>query len=292
MIVACIPAFEEEKTIAGVILKALPHVDEVVVCDDGSTDLTGAIAERMGATVLTHDQNMGKGAALRTLFNKGRELGADILVTIDGDGQHDPDEIPLLVDIIKSGSADIAVGSRFLESNGSVPKYREVGNKLLNALVSDTVSDTQSGFRAYGKSAIASISPGEMGMGADSEILMEAAHRGMKIVEVPISVKYGEGKTSTHNPFYHTLDVIFSVVKLTSIKHPLAFYGAGGLVSLLFGVYFATRVIGLYLVSKTVDSITITYGLLAFAFLMAGLLTFFTGILLFTITTVVRRASR
>ena len=184
------------------------------------------------------------------------------------------------------------MGSRFLGPRTAVPRYREVGNKFLNALISDTVGDTQSGFRAYGKAVIESIVPAEMGMGVDSEILMEASQRGFKIAEVPVSVVYGGGKTSKHNPLYHTLDVVFSILKLTSIRHPLMFYGGAGFVLVLVGLYFLIRTILLYFSSRALDFLTVTVGFVSFAFVLIGLLTFFTGVILFTITTVIRKVEK
>src|SRR5881296_1083194 len=126
----------EERTIAKVVVVSLRQVDKVVVCNDGSTDMTGIIASKLGAEVISHERNLGKGEALRSLFKAARSIGADVLVTLDGDGQHNPEEIPRLVDAIKSGAADVVVGSRFLGPRTAVPRYREVGNKFLNALIS------------------------------------------------------------------------------------------------------------------------------------------------------------
>ncbi|MGH9920908.1 MAG: glycosyltransferase family 2 protein, partial [Nitrososphaerales archaeon] len=103
--VAGIPALNEEKTIGRVVLLAQKHVDQVFVIDDGSEDMTGQIAERLGAKVIRHPQNMGKGEALRSLFSACRDMGADVLVTLDGDNQHEADEIPLLIGPLESGSA-------------------------------------------------------------------------------------------------------------------------------------------------------------------------------------------
>jgi len=107
LIVACIPAFNEERSIGGVVVRTLKHVDRVIVCDDGSVDFTGEIAESMGATVVRHERNLGYGAAIARLFEEALRLGADVVVTLDGDGQHDPTEIPRLgegdVDIVRAG---------------------------------------------------------------------------------------------------------------------------------------------------------------------------------------------
>jgi glycosyltransferase involved in cell wall biosynthesis len=291
MIVVAIPALNEEKTIGRVVLKSRRHANKVIVCDDGSTDMTGAIAKGLGAEVITHEGNQGKGAALRSLFLAAKDANADILVTIDGDGQHDPSEIPKLVEAIESGSADIVIGSRFHEGNQAVPKYRLAGNRMLNSLVGSGIRDTQSGFRAYGRKALRSLLPAEMGMGADSELLVDGLNKGLRITETPVSVIYGEGKTSKHNPFFHTLDVFFSVIKLTSIRHPLIFYGIPGVVLLIGGVFFAYRAIALFTLQQQITNATMTYELIGFALTLFGLLTLFTGVILFTLSTVVRKVA-
>ena len=127
LIVAAIPAFNVEKTIARLVLETQKFVDVVLVCDDGSTDCTAEIAERMGADVIRHERNLGYGAAIKTLFSMARELNADVLVTLDGDGQHDPREIPRLIEPVLENNADIVLGSRFLgdkEKDNEVPRYR------------------------------------------------------------------------------------------------------------------------------------------------------------------------
>jgi len=287
--VACIPAYNEERTIAKVVIGTLKQVDKVIVCDDGSSDLTGIIAERLGAKVIRHERNMGKGEALRSLFLASREAGADVMVTIDGDGQHNPDEIPRLLDALAKEGADIVIGSRFLGSGKFVPAHRRFGNRVLNAMTPAAVSDTQSGFRAYGKVPIQTLLPAEMGMGVDSEILMEAARNELKVVEVPISVVYGIGKTSTHNPIFHTLDVMMSAVKITSIRHPLIFYGLPGLALIVAGIFYAYHAIVLFSEQQTITNITMTYELIGFALTLVGLLAFFTGVILFTLSTLVRK---
>jgi glycosyltransferase involved in cell wall biosynthesis len=289
LIVAGIPAFNEEKTIGRVVILTQKHVDRTVVCDDGSTDMTATIAERLGAEVISHETNLGKGGALRSIFENARKKNADILLTLDGDGQHNPEEIPRLIAPIQKGEADVVIGSRFLKDADAVPGYRRVGNKILNAMTASGVSDTQSGFRAYNSRAVNSITPAEMGMGVDSEILMEASKMGLRIVEVPVSVRYGHGKTSKTNPLTHTLDVASAVVKIASIRKPLQVFGLSGIILVVLGLYFLVHTIQVYMTYRTLDIITITDGAIAFSLAMAGLLTLFTGVILFTITSVVRK---
>jgi glycosyltransferase involved in cell wall biosynthesis len=135
MIIVAIPALNEERSIAKVVLMARAHVDKVLVCDDGSTDMTGPIAAALGAEVVRHPRNLGYGAALATLFRTAREIGADVLVTLDGDGQHDPNSIPNVIEPILRGDCDICIGSRFVQGlTSDVPKYRKVGIEAINAL--------------------------------------------------------------------------------------------------------------------------------------------------------------
>jgi glycosyltransferase involved in cell wall biosynthesis len=288
-VVVCIPALNAERSIGSVVVRALAKAGQVIVCDDGSTDLTGAIAEKLGAKVITHPRNMGKGEALRSLFLAARDTRADAVVTLDSDGQHDPSEIPTLVEPILQGKADVVIGSRFMKDGNKVPAYRKIGNEMLNSITLKTVSDTQSGYRAYSARAVREILPSEMGMGVDSEILMEAARLGMEIAEVPVSVSYEEEKTSVHNPLYHTLDVIFSIVKLVAIRHPLLFFGIPGLALAGAGVFLAFRTLSTVSAQGIVTNLTITYGLLSLAVLLLGLLTFFVGVILFTLATLIRK---
>lgn len=286
-VVACIPAFNEERAIAKVVIEAQQFVNQVIVCDDGSGDMTARIAEKLGAKVIRHERNMGKGEALRSLFLAAREANADAMITLDGDGQHYASEIPRVVGPILDGAADVVVGSRFLGGE-VIPAYRRAGNKVLNVMTAKQVTDTQSGFRGYGRKAIMGILPAEMGMGVDSEILIEAFETGLKVAEVPVSVSYSEGKTSTHNPVFHTLDVAFSVVKLTSIRHPLIFYGVPGIVVMLAGIVLALRTFTLF-GEQQITNLTLTYGIMSLGLVLIGLVVFVTGVILFTLVSVLRK---
>lgn len=261
----------------------------MIVYDDGSRDKTAVIAERLGADVVREERNTGKGQALRTLFKVARKLNADVMVTIDADDQHDTADIPKLVEPIEKGQADIVIGSRFMDGRTDMPGHRRVVNRILNAITLEGITDTQSGFRAYGKAAIQQILPSEMGMGVDSEILIDAANKNLTIEEVPIVAAYGMKGTSKLNPFYHTLDVFFSALKLASIRHPLLTFGLPGAAFILAGLYYLVHTIQLYTSQGTITVLTLTYGLIAFAVTMLGLLALFTGVILFTISTLIRK---
>lgn len=289
-IVVGIPAYDEEGTIPKVIVRAQRHVDRVIVCDDGSTDETAEIAKRLGADVLRHERNLGYGSAIRSLFREAKRLRADVFVTMDADGQHDPEDISKLTRPILEGKADIVVGSRFLSSKGrrAMPRYRRFGIEGLTELTKRVsgvnVTDAQSGFRAYGKRAFESIVPSEQGMGASTEILIKAAEKGLVLTEEPITVAY-EGAEPTHNPIYHLLDVSASTIKFVSIRHPLIFYGVPGLIALLLGIAFGAWAVHLYTVQgEFAPGVT----LLSLAATLTGLLMIFTSIILFTLITVLK----
>ncbi|RLI23522.1 glycosyltransferase family 2 protein [Candidatus Bathyarchaeota archaeon] len=242
-IVACIPAYNEEESIAKVLVKTMKYVDKVIVCDDGSTDLTSEIAKTMGAEVIRHERNLGYGAALASLFREARNMNVDVMVTLDADGQHDPDDIPKLVKPILDGEADIVIGSRFLtkDDSANIPAYRRLGIKAITKMTRmfayTKITDAQSGFRAYGRKAIAVIQPSEYGMGASTEILQKASRHGLKVKELPIKTVYDE-RSSTHNPVRHGIEVISSIIKFASIRHPMLFYGLPGLLAILIAVTF------------------------------------------------------
>jgi len=287
LIVAAIPAFNEEATIARVVIGSGRHVDKVLVCDDGSSDMTGEIAGRLGAEVVRHDRNLGYGAAIRSLFDFAKRLGADVVVTLDADGQHDPDEIPKLVEPILSGKADIVIGSRSL-AEGEMPRYRRIGRRALDqatvAAGHVKVADTQSGFRAYSKNAVESLEVTEFGMGVGSEILMKA--EGLRLAEVPVGCKYKGVKGSAYNPITHALSVLGTIVTLVGERHPMTFLGLPGLVLLCVGLYGWIWVINRYAEVQTLPTGT---ALISTILLLIGIFAVFAGLILFTISGLVKR---
>jgi glycosyltransferase involved in cell wall biosynthesis len=218
-IVAGIPAYNEEKTIAEVVLKAGCHVGKVLVCDDGSKDMTQIIARKNGAHVVEHERNMGYGATMQTIFIKARELGADVLVVFDGDGQHDPDEIPELVKPVLEGRADIVIGSRFIESvRINVPLYRRMGILVITLLTrifsGYPISDAQSGFRAFNRKALEELKITELGWGSSVEVFFRAHDVGLRIVEVPVNCDYEDyPKASKHEPLRQGISIVASIFR-------------------------------------------------------------------------------
>ena len=281
-IVAGIPAFNAEQTIAKQIVHCLKWVDQVVVIDDGSVDDTSLIASKLGADVIKHKRNLGKGAALRDLINYARTANAT-LVTLDADGQHNPDDIPTLTRPIMNDEAEIVIAGRL---NANVPKGRRIGGRALDyatsALTGGETVDSQSGFRAYSEKALAHISASEFGMGADSEILIKARQAGLRIAQVPVTMSYIGPKTSTHNPMYHWLDVFFSLVKFVSIRHPLLFYGGFSAIMFLIATVFGVQTLDYY---TRWGRVVTNLALVSIAAGILGFLSFFTGVILFTLIT-------
>jgi len=240
--VACIPAWDEESNIAKVICSAKKYVDKVLVCDDGSLDMTAEIARELGAIVVSHDRNMGKGEALKTLFDEAMKLDADILVLLDGDGQHDPCEIPKLIEPIVESKADLVVGSRYVEgASMDAPLYRRVGLKAINALRRRVnripVSDAECGFRAFSRKALAAVSMFETnGYAAEAEMLALATRNGIQIAEAPVRIRYrGLNKTSKKAPLAHGGELMKSIVQMMIEERPLLYLGVPGIVLLFFG---------------------------------------------------------
>ena len=284
MIVACIPAYNEEKTIARVILQTQKHVDTVIVCDDGSTDLTGEIAQKLGAEVVRHEKNIGYGAALRGAFKKAKDLNADIIVTLDADGQHNPTAIQDVIKPILEDKADVVLGSRFLEKNNGVPTYRRFGIKLLtrmsNSSCKEEISDAQCGFRAYNKKAMQKLKLSEEGMGISTEILRRAGEQGLRVGEVSVQVAYKGVKTSTHHPLRHGLSVLATIIRLVVEERPLFYLGMPGAIMLIIGIGFGIWTVQLYTFARYIVT---NVALAAVAFTLIGTFTLFTAVTLYAI---------
>ena len=283
-----IPAFNEEKNIASIIMKLKKVTDHIIVCNDGSTDMTEEISKKLDVVVINHSRNMGYGSAIRSIFLKAKELQADILVTFDADGQHRVEDIQSVIQPIIDNKADIVIGSRFLENKSDIPEYRKFGikviTKITNSSLKEKLTDSQSGFRAYSKNVLKDVTPSESGMGVSTEILIKASNTGHKIAEVPITIMYGSD-TSTHNPVSHGTSVLFSTIKFTSIEHPLKFYGIPAIIFLGIGFVFMLWTFQTYAVEKEIIT-NIT--LIGIGSLVIGIVFLLSAILLYSLVSVVR----
>ena len=283
-----IPAYNEEKNIAKIIIKLKKITDSIIVCDDGSSDMTSEIAKNLGVIVISHKKNMGYGAAIRTIFEKSAEIGSDILVTFDADGQHRIEDVSRVLHPLENSEADIVIGSRFLGKQSNVPNYRKLGIKVItqvtNSSIKTKLTDSQSGFRAYSKQVLSKISLSEVGMGISTEILIKASSKGLRITEVPITILYS-GDTSTHNPVSHGTSVLFSTIKFTSIEHPLKFYGIPSVIFLTIGVIFTSLAVQYYV---DVGRLNTDLTLIGAGTILVGIILLISAILLYSLVSVVR----
>jgi glycosyltransferase involved in cell wall biosynthesis len=286
VIVACIPAYNEEDTIARIVLLTKKYVDRVVVCDDGSSDLTGEIAQELGASLIKHEARKGYGAAIGDLFTEAQKLGAEIIVSLDADGQHDPTEIPKLIEPIVNGEAEVVIGSRFLEEeNNHVPRLRRLGidaiTRLTSAASGIPLGDAQSGFRAYSIETLKRLELRESGMGISAEILLQFADENLRIVEVPISCRYEGIKTSTQHPITHGAGVVMSIVRSIVEEKPLMYLGVPGLIFLIIGTFFGFRLLQLYVLDRRIIT---NIALASISFILLGFFTIFTAITLYAVS--------
>jgi glycosyltransferase involved in cell wall biosynthesis len=286
-VIVAMPAFNEEKYIGSLLLRARQYASELLVVDDGGSDHTAQVAELAGATVVKHPQNMGYGCAIRTILVEAKKRNADVLVILDADAQHNPDEIPALVKAVTDG-ADVVIGSRVMQNN-NIPAFRRAGQTVLAGMTNfaskKKLSDTESGFRAYSRRAISDLELHESGMAISSEIVSAAAAKGLKISEVPISVTYA-GDTSTLNPVKHGLGVLARISVMISERRPLMFFGACGILCILGGV-----VMGLFVLRTLYSSQILQMGsaLLSMLLITVGILNISTGLIL---SVLVRRIAR
>jgi len=285
---ACIPAYNEENTISDLIKTAKKYVDKVIVCDDGSTDKTLDNAKLAGAEIISHKKNQGYGAAIISLFEYCRIQNADVMVTLDGDGQHDPNQIPILIDTMLQHNVDVVLGSRFLDDNVHIPGYRKHGIKIITSAANFgtdfKVSDSQSGFRAYSKNAIDAIHPTEQGMAISTEIILKISNKGLSLAEIPITTSY-DGDTSEQNPVPHGVSVLANTLKFVSIKHPLQFYGIPAIVLLTIGT-----ILGGVFLDQYLNNQIVFYGSLlasGITFLVGAIL-LVTSIILFSMANLIR----
>jgi hypothetical protein len=293
--VAAIPTYNEESTIGTVVADVRQYVDEVIVVDDGSSDDTVAVAEQAGATVIEHGTNRGYGAALQSLFSAAGERDAKMLVTLDGDGQHDPDDVPKLLATLDDTDANVVVGSRFhSDSTDNIPRYRRAGLFVINTLTNISlgaspsrtwVSDTQSGFRAYDEQAIESLAADDAlsdNMSASTDILYHAYRNDYDVEEVGTTIFYDGEETSTQNPLLHGLSVLSNILQTIERERPLTFVGLPGIVSVLLGVGA-----GYWAVANYIQTGTFPMGLVLFCVFSTflGTLLAFAGIILHSIKT-------
>ena len=290
---AIIPCYNEETAIGSVILKTKRHVNEVLVIDDGSNDDTRKISEEAGATVISHKYNRGKSTAVKTGFRYALEKGFDYVVTIDGDGQHNPTEIPNLLENVVNNGYDVSIG--FRSGNGTeMPKWRRVGKRVLDYATSfgngGFVTDSQCGFRAFNKKAVKAITPNLNGgaFNVESEQLIRAHELGLGVVNTNVSCKYKNlEKTSTKDPTSHGFSVLGYIIWLVAEKRPLLFIGLPGFIMVILGLVLAILTLQYYNITHV---FLIPYAIVVSILLIIGAIAMFIGLTLNVLPSMFRRA--
>lgn len=290
-ILAAIPCYNEEATIGSVIIKAKRYVDEVLVVDDGSTDDTANVAKEAGATVIRHEENKGKAYAIKKAFKYAIENDFDILVTLDGDGQHDADEIPNLLKPVLDGKADMSICFRSGKLT-EMPLWRKIGKRVLDyatGIAGGKITDSQCGFRAFNRKAIETFAKRIRGNGfsVESEEIVLADDSNLHIAEVRITCKYKNLKTSKKNPFTHGPSVLGFLIWLIAERHPLIFIGVPGLALILIGLFFGYKTVRFY---NSTHVFLISYALVTAIFLIIGSLMVLMSLLLNVLPHIIERA--
>jgi len=273
-----------------VVLGARQHALRVIVVDDGSQDKTAELAKLAGAKVLAHPQNMGKGAALKTGFQVAKD--ADIIVTMDSDGQHKVEEIPKILEPILKGEADMVNGSRYLDGNvdTETPAYRRVGQNVLDTATNISgkikVTDSQSGFRAFAGHTIPVFRFHSHDYTIESEMLIEAAKAGLRIKEVEISATYGEETHHKKNPISHGVSVLVRILQDMEFNRPLYYFTFPGLILVIVGIILGLKFFGEYLGGQMTTLIPTT---LAALITILGTFMAFTGLILHSVSRMIWR---
>lgn len=275
-----IPCLNEGATIGSVVLKARKHADEVVVVDDGSTDDTAEVAELAGAKVLRHARNLGKGMAIRTAWLYAREVDPIAFVLMDGDHQHDADDVPRLVERVLADEADVVIGVRWGKTSG-MPMYRRMGKRILDyatatVMKNGKLTDSQSGYRAFSNLALVAIEPSEIGLSIESQILVEAQERKLRIDETKVDFEY-EGDGSHEPPGRHGASVLGRIVTLVSERRPLLFFGLAGLTLLAAAASLGVSVVEIF---YRTGQLAVGYSILVVLFGVTGMLSLFVGVIL------------
>jgi glycosyltransferase involved in cell wall biosynthesis len=278
-IIACMPAFNEEKYIGSLVLKTRQYVDQVIVVDDGSDDNTVEIAKLAGAKVIQHKANKGYGAAIQSIFAEAKKINPDVLVILDADSQHSPPEIPKLIKPILNGDYDCVIGSRQKQEK-KIPFYRRIGQHIIlrsvKTIFENNLTDSECGFRAFSRKAIKALKLTENGMAVSAETVAEATRKNLKITQVPVNVIYNQDGSTMH-PVRHGLSVFTRILVMISDQRPLFFFGLGGFILVVAGIGVGIRVLNLFAEYQVLPT---GNTLVSVVLLVVGMFSIFTGLIL------------
>lgn len=243
-VIVLIPAYNEELTIGSMVLLAKHYAEKVVVVDDGSKDRTVSIAIESGADVLKMEKNSGKAKALQEGFDYCNRYNPRVVVMIDGDGQMDPALIPLVTQPILDGEADLVIGSRYLNKGTKIPLKRKIGQIILNSATNmgseNNVTDSQSGYRALSSKALEHMDFVSEAYNIESDMIVHFSKKGLKIMEVPITVRYDVPNGHKQNPWKHGIDVLSRVIGYVGYRRPILLFGIPGMILLTIGLILSS----------------------------------------------------
>jgi len=281
-IIVIIPAFNEERFIGSVILKLKKLPVDIIVVDDGSTDETVSIAKMAGVVVFSQDSNEGKGVTLNTGFHAARESSPDVIVMLDADGQHLPEELPRIIRPILTGEADIVVGSRYIQNTSNTPLIRRWGHRFINLATTLpsglSVSDSQSGYRAFSRRAFELADFHSTGFSVESEMQFLAHEHNLKVMEVPITIRYTD--KAKRSSFSQGMTVLSGIFKLTGQYRPMLYFGVPGMVLLMLGIGWGFVVVQRYEQSHVLAT---GYAMICLLLSIIGLIMLSTGFTLHSI---------
>jgi glycosyltransferase involved in cell wall biosynthesis len=286
---AVLPAYNEELVIGSLILRTRQYVDRVIVVDDGSSDRTSEIARLAGADVVRLEHNTGKAYALLLGLRRALETGCTLAVMLDADGQHDPSEIQRVAGLVSIGKADLVIGSRFLDANKGIPLYRQFGQKTLDLFTNigakTKITDSQSGFRALSRQALANLDFKSDGYNVESDMIAHFSAMGLPIMEVPITVNYDVPNKHKKNPVTHGVGVLTRVIDLIFYKRPLIMFGIPGVVFVVIGLFAGSRAFAEYYATS---KFSFTLTMASMLGLVMGMLMIIAGLLLNTLLMIMK----
>ncbi len=281
-------AYNEETSIGSIVLLTRLYADRVILVDDASSDQTAEIAKKAGAEVMINKTSRGKGASLETGFEAAVHLGADVIVTMDSRGRHNPEDIPRLIDPIITGGADVVNGTRYLNKmSKNTPVYRRVGQTILGRFAnkkSDKIRDSQVTFRAFTASKKDIIFDAR-DLPTEDEMLINADKSGLRIKEIEIGTHY-TFEDPIQAPVKYVRGVLRTVVRDIEANKPLYFYAVPGFALATCGFCMGVKFLEVLVLG--IESLHFWYVIIMIFLSVAGVYMTVKGIVLHSLAEVVQ----